>query len=164
MNTPEQHTVNGTLFTFPELPGAEASGEELHARFTAERQAVLDKARAAKFKPAALPRAVRTPKPGNGTFTPKAGAAGSAVTVKVHVVERDKYAVSELFTEEREGCVMFPAPGPAAVWVSLWDGQMPVCVRLDGDKAAGSVCLELAEYEHRFGPRRDFPCCAGGAA
>lgn len=159
------HTVNGTLFGFPALPTPEEMGEELHAKFTAANQAILDAAAAVKSRRPVKPRQWRGPKPGTGEFTPKPGEPGWSVSVTVHVFEYGKnvYATYPLFEETRPGCVMFPAPGPGNVWVSLWDGQQPVRVRLDGDKTTGTASMELAEYERRFGPRDDFPCCAEGA-
>ncbi|PXY20843.1 hypothetical protein [Prauserella muralis] len=104
-----------------------------------ERERILAAARAVKpFRPAARPRAPRAPKPGDGTFSPKPGAPGSAV--RVLVVDADHTVPSFVAT----GCVMFPAPGgPRDVWVSLWDGRTPVGVRLTRDLDATEDVVRL---------------------
>lgn len=155
MSTPEVHTVNGTMFLFPELPPEDS---EATRRSRAERDAILEKARKVKraktkFTP---PRGTRPPRPGNGEFNPEMGKPGSAVTVEIVVVDRKRWLTDEpatLFVVEREGCVMFPAPG-GRVWVSLWDGRMPVDVRVDSEGRARIRATE-DEYRDRFGEESD---------
>lgn len=81
------HVVNGTLFSFPELPPKEDVPPALYARFTRERQAILDKAAACKFKPAPKQKAWKGPRPGNGEFSPAAGKPGSLLEVDGLVFE-----------------------------------------------------------------------------
>jgi hypothetical protein len=78
----EWHTVNGTLFGFPELPPREEIAPEVYAKWTAERTAILDKAAAVKYrKPSATRRGFKGPKPGDGVFEPKRAAPGFVLEV-----------------------------------------------------------------------------------
>lgn len=152
---PVSDWVGRTLFTLPTeghvINRRRENGNRLPA--AEERDRILEAAR--KVRPARTkfmpPRGTRPPRPGTGEFNPEAGKPGSAVTVEIVVVDRKRWhtdKASTLFTVEREGCVMLPAPG-GRVWVSLWDGRTPVEMNVDEDSRARITATE-DEYRARF--------------
>lgn len=165
--------INGTLFTLPtegevhkrskERPtaGLVFEAETLHKpravreladHFTpasAERERILSAARKVKPVKPGAPKVrppYSAPRPGDGTFAPKAGEPGSSVRVLVIDAYHREPSI------EVDACVMFPAPG-GDVWVSFWDGQSPVAVRLNRTRDAAEYrapTSRVAELRARF--------------
>jgi hypothetical protein len=129
--------VAGTTFRFPSVPPDGGRGAEL---LTESRDSVLAAAR--KVRPAKThytpPRPAKV-KPGNGTFEPKPGGPGWPVYVTLVDLDHKTPSI------DVRGCVMFPAPGPHMVWVSLWDGKMPVGAYLDGDMTHCTVHVPASQ-------------------
>lgn len=121
--------IAGTTFEFPSVPPEGGRGAEL---LTRRRDRVLTAARKVRPFKTAWPQPAKR-KPGNGTFEPKPGDPGWSVHVTLVDYDHKVPSVDVI------GCVMFPAPGPNMVWISLWDGLTPIGAYLDGDKTHCTV-------------------------
>lgn len=167
--------INGTLFALPtegevhkrtrgrpkkslvyeaEVLHRRRAVRELAGYFTpasVERERILSAARGVKPVRPGNPKVRKpysVPRPGDGTFAPKAGEPGSSVRVLVIDAYHREPSI------EVDACVMFPAPhGDDYVWVSFWDGQAPVAVRLNRTRGAAEYrapTSRVVELRARF--------------